>query len=317
MLKGKVFRYLAAFILALIGIIIVLVVGPEPSTKFGQLWNSVGFGFIVSGVASVFRELFILKTETDETAETIANKTINLLDNHPIGTKGLKMAVKERRGYSGYYNWATTMGFQNLFFAGRSVLHRIDSDLKIRNLSSVEEALLKKLEAGSCVTILFLDPRSNLIERLAKEEGQTKRQLLSDIAFSIGATSRLFQLVKDKQWKPPTELDIRVYDEVPHFAYHQEDDKILVGFYFAESKGSKSAAFEVIDGDTRQFFENHFETICIRANDTSLLKITPHSLTASFNVNLYKELYKSLQNELGKRRTDGLIKGRIDTAEDD
>jgi hypothetical protein len=315
--RGKALRYLSAVILALVGIIIVFLAGPDPSTPLRQLGSSLGFGFVISGIASIFRELFILKTETDETATTIANKTIELLDDHPIGTKGLKMVVEERRGYDGYYDWVTRTGRQELFFAGRSVLHRINRDLGIRKLGLAENALLKKLEDGSSVTILFLDPRSDLIERLANEEGQTKRQLLSDIAYSIGTTSRLYHLVKDKQWKPPAELHIRVYDEVPNFAYHQEDDKILVGFYFAKAIGSTSAAFEVIDDDTHKFFQDHFETICFRASNANLLEITPHGPSASFNNKFYKELYRSLVADLGKKRTDGLIAGTIDSSKDD
>ncbi len=314
--RGKALRLLSAIVLSLIGILTVVVIGPEPSTREAELLNSLGFGFIVSGVATLFREWFVLKTETDESSDIIATKTVNLMRDTPIGTKGLKMVVEERRGYDGYYNWVTATGRQELFFAGRSVLHRIHSDLSLRKLGSAEEALAKKLEDNGCVHVLFLDPRSNLIERLAKEEGQTKKELLSDIAFSLGVTYRLYELLNDKKWKPPAELHIRVYDEVPNFAYHQEDSKILVGFYFAKAIGSTSAAFEVIDNDTCEFFRNHFETIFYRSNNTSLLDITPHAPTATFNGRFYKVLYKSLVQDLGKKRTDGLIAGIIDPSED-
>ncbi len=317
MLKGKVFRFLSSTILALIGIVIVLVIGPEPSSPLGQLGNSLGFGFIISGMASVFRESFIIKTETDETADAIAKRTLEMMQETPVGTKGLRMVAEERRGFDGYYSWVTAMGHQELFFAGRSVLHRISSDLGLRELGCAEKALAKKLDDGCSVTILFLDPRSDLIERLAKEEGQTKRQLLSDIAFSLGVCSRLYELVKEKKWRPPAELHIRVYDEVPNFAFHQENEKFLVGFYFARAIGSTSAAFEVIDPETRKFFKDHFDTICFRANNAHLLEISPHTPIAAFNSRFFNVLYKSLVKDLGKSRTDGLVGGYIDPSRDD
>ncbi len=314
--KGKALRLLSAIVLSLIGILTVVVIGPEPSTREAELPNSLGFGFIVSGVATLFREWFVLKTETDESAEVIAAKTLDLMKDTPVGTKGLKMVTDERRGYSGYYSWPTVTEPQELFFAGRSVLNRINNDLLNLHFGNAEEVLARKLKDGSSITVLFLDPRSNLIERLADEEGQSKMELLSDIAFSVGVCSRLYPLLRNTQLRPSAELHIRVYDEVPNFAFHREDKKIIVGFYFATSIGSTSAAFETIDDETGKFFQGHFDTVCFRSKNSRLLEIAPQTMAARFNSNLYEILCSSLVKDLGKRRAEGLIAGAIDPTKD-
>ena len=311
MTKSKVFRFLSAFIFGLIGTVMVMGVGLEPVGVVSQVISSLGFAFIISGISTIFRDLVILKPETDETSETTARKTVELLQSQPINPKGLKMIIAKRRGYDGYYNWLTVTSPQELFFAGRAVLHRIQNDLDNRNLGTVEKILLRKLEEGGNITILFLDPRSDIIDRLALEEGQSKKQLLSDIAFSLGVCARLYKTIDRRRWRPPTELHIRVYDEVPYFAYHKEDNKAIVGFYYAKSVGSTSAAFEVQDLETLKFFQSHFDIICDRAQKTNILEISTRQPVIDFNRAFYAQLYNSLVQNLGKRATDGLVSGKM------
>ncbi len=311
MAKSKVFRFLSAFIFALAGTIMVMAVGLNPDEVVPQVISSLGFAFIISGTSTIFRDLFILKTETDETSEMTARKTIEFLQNQTVNPKGLKMIATKRRGYDGYYNWLTVTTAQELFFAGRAVLHRIQNDLDNRNVGSLEKILARKLEEGGNVTILFLDPRSDIINRLAQEEGQSKKQLLSDIAFSLGICSRLHRLIEGRRWRPPTELHIRVYDEVPYFAYHKEDNKAIVGFYYAKAIGSTSAAFEVQDLETLKFFQSHFDIICDRAQNTSILEITTRQPVAEFNSTFYVELYDSLVESLGRKATEDLVSGKV------
>ena len=311
MTKSKVFRFLTAFIFALIGTVMVMGIGLEPAGVVPRVISSLGFAFIISGISTVFRDLVILKPETDETSEMTARKTIELMQNQPINPRGLKMIVSKRRGYDGYYNWLTVTTAQELFFAGRAVLHRIQNDLDNRNVGTVEKILARKLEEGGNITILFLDPRSDIINRLAQEEGQSKKQLLSDIAFSLGVCSRLYKLIENRRWRPPTELHIRVYDEVPYFAYHKEDTKAIVGFYYAKSVGSTSAAFEVQDLETLKFFQGHFDIICDRAQKTNILEISTRQPVADFNGAFYVELYDSLVQNLGKKATDELVSGKL------
>lgn|GEM_PF-1358652 len=311
MTKSKVFRFFSALIFLLAGMVMVLLVGLEPEGLTLRIVSSLGFAFIISGISTIFRDFFILKTETDETSEITARKTIELMQSQPIDPKGLKMIASKRRGYDGYYNWLTVTSPQELFFAGRAVLHRIQNDLDNRNIGPLEKILTRKMSEGGNITILFLDPRSDIIDRLASEEGQSKKQLLSDIAFSLGVCSRLNKLIHGKRWRPPTELHIRVYDEVPYFAYHKEDNIAIVGFYYAKSVGSTSAAFEIQDLETMKFFQSHFEIIYDRAQKTNILEVSTRQPIADFNSSFYLELYDSLVNNLGKKATDELISGKM------
>ncbi len=310
MTKSKVFRFLSTLIFLLAGLVMVLWVGLDPIGMAQRIISSLGFAFIISGISTIFRDLVILKPETDETSELTARKTVELLQNQPIEPKGLKMIASKRRGYDGYYNWLAVTSPQELFFAGRAVLHRIQNDLDNRNIGPLENLLARKMDEGGNITLLFLDPRSDIIDRLASEEGQSKKQLLSDIAFSLGICVRLHKLIHGKRWKPPTELHIRVYDEVPYFAYHKEDNKALVGFYYAKSVGSTSAAFEILDMETLKFFQSHFDIIYDRAQKTDILEVSTRQPVAEFNSAFYLELYDSLVNNLGKKATDELISGK-------
>src|SRR5262249_24088383 len=163
---------------------------------------------------------------------------------------------------------------QELFFAGRSVLHRIDADIRARTGGSAEEILLRRLKENSKIRILFLDPRTDILNRLAKEEGQTLQAMLGDIATSIGICRRLFDLVLQDfpALQHGAELTIRIYDRVPYFAYHKQDDDVVVGFYFLSTKGSSSAAYEIIDEQTKQVFGDHFIHIMYEAATTTLVE---------------------------------------------
>ncbi|WP_188197128.1 hypothetical protein [Nonomuraea sp. SYSU D8015] len=144
------------------------------------------------------------------------------------------------------------------------------------------------------IRILFLDPRSELIPRLAKEEGQQDRQMLSDIGVSLDVCERLFHLLQNKPASPRAQLHIRVYDEVPHFAYHRDNDQVIVGFSFATALGSASAAFEVIDVQSQRFFEERFTSIFERASQGRILEVSPHGPHAHFNAALVNDLRKSI-----------------------
>jgi hypothetical protein len=74
---------------------------------------------------------------------------------------------------------------QDLFFAGRSVLHRIDADIRARTGATAVDVILRRLKERSRVYILFLDPRIDIIARLADEEGQTLSAMLGDL-FVVG-----------------------------------------------------------------------------------------------------------------------------------
>jgi hypothetical protein len=73
-----------------------MAVGVDPEGDVARVASSLGFAFIISGISTIFRDLVILKPETDETSEMTARKTIELMQNQPINPKGLKMIASKR-----------------------------------------------------------------------------------------------------------------------------------------------------------------------------------------------------------------------------
>lgn len=299
-------RLLFSIVMMLAGAVLVLIAG---AGKIGALVNGLGLSLIVAGVVAAFRELVIVRFEAGETTDAIATK----LHQRMFAERGsgVRLVSPVRRGYNGYYRWTTTNEPCALFFAGRSVLHRMRADFRDRTMYPVEEVLLAKLQQGSTIRILFLDPRSDLIPRLAHEEGQTEESMLSDLAVSLGICHRLYELINSEKSLPArAQLHIRVYDEVPHFAYHREDDDVVIGFYFLTLLGSASAAFEVIDTQTKQFFEEHFAGIFARAAGTGrILELSPHQTAPRFDAALYDELRNTLTKALGQQRCERLLAG--------
>jgi hypothetical protein len=204
---------------------------------------------------------------------------------------------------------------QELFFAGRSVLHRIDADIRKRTKTFAEDVLLRRLTEGSKIKILFLDPRTSILDRLAKEEGQRARDMLADIATSLGICRRLHALLEEQYDKlqPGAQLGIRVYDRVPYFAYHKQDDIVLVGFYFRSTIGSTSAAYEPVDDVTKRVFGDHFVQIYGDAVESALLEFDGARGRAVFDVDLFDALSRSIRSQLGDEKTDELLKGPVES----
>ncbi len=197
----------------------------------------------------------------------------------------------------------------DLFFAGRSVLHRIDDDIRARTSEGAEASLARRLQQGSRVRVLFLDPRSDLIHRLANEERQTHGQLLTDLARSIGICKRL----NDKLWgtvlPATTHLQVCVFDEVPYFAFHRSGDLFFVGFYFANALGHKSGVYEAIDQITRTFFEEHFGAILLRAESNWIIRVDQHTSKCMLNQELVDVLLTSIRKIIGTAETDRAVAG--------
>jgi len=62
-----------------------------------------------------------------EIAHGTATEVHTLFVERPPAMKGIRFLHDRRRNYSGYYSWVNDQNPQDLFFAGRSVLHRIDA----------------------------------------------------------------------------------------------------------------------------------------------------------------------------------------------
>lgn len=254
-----------------------------------------------------------------EIASETAKTTHRLFCDSPPGMTGIRLVDDTRRNYPGYYSWVNEQKAQDLFFAGRSVLHRIDADIRTRTGTSAESILFRRLKEGSKIRVLFLDPRANIVDRLAIEEGQTPQAMLGDIATSIGISRRLFDLLQDNfsSLPPAAELTIRVYDRVPYFAYHKQDDQVIVGFYFLSAKGSSSAAYELIDGKTKEVFGDHFVGMLSTAATSTLVEFDGARGRPTIDEALFTDLEDCLRraDRLGEEKAAELLNPRASSSE--
>lgn len=305
-MKGnQLIRLLFSVLLIPIGAVIILL--SEEGTT-GILFSNLGLAFIVTGVVSTFHEGIIRRLENNETACAVANEVHDKLKETPLSATGIKLVSSVRKGYSGYYQWSLDNDTNEMFFAGRSVLHRIDADFRERLIGTAESLIARRLSEGASFKIIFLNPLSGLIRRLAEEEGQTENQLLSDVAISLGICQRLHEIIKADKLPNQANLDIRVFDEIPYFAYHRVNDHVIIGFYFSSLLGHASAAYEVVDRQTKEFFGEHFLSIYQRASDEYLLKIDQHSRKPKLNIRLINQLRERLIDKIGAEKTNELMR---------
>ncbi|MGD0073251.1 MAG: hypothetical protein ABSD31_02800 [Candidatus Binataceae bacterium] len=245
----------------------------------------------------------------DDIASRTANGVHELFCQRPPGLTGMRLGTAVRRNFEGYSNWITQTKPQELFFAGRSVLHRIDAHIRSRTASCAEDILLRRLKEGSQIKVLFLDPRTGIVERIAAEEGQTLQAMLGDVTRSLGICLRLDSLLQTEFAALPAnaELSIRVYDRIPYFAYHKQGDDVLVGFYFLSYKGSTSAAYELVDDVTKEVFGDHFAKIHSETTASSLVEFEGARGRPAFNGRLVAELRHCLSEKLGTDKVDELL----------
>ena len=243
----------------------------------------------------------------------MANEVHEKLREAPLTTAGIRLVSSVRKGYSGYYLWAVDNTSTDLFFAGRSVLQRIETDFHSREIGAIEQVLLRRIREGCVIRIMFLDPRSDLVERLAIEEGQTTDQMLIDLAKSVGVVVRLSNLLcAQYSLSAPAKLQIRIYDEVPYFAYHRVADEAIVGFYFSSALGHASAAYELVDPQTQSFFEGHFLSMFERARDGNLLELDRHRGEVNLSHETIQSIKKSLEGKLGAELTEQLVGSAVE-----
>lgn len=305
MQKGKILRVTFSVTMILAGLVMSLW---DLTGKTGEVLSNFGLAFVIAGVASMFRDLALMKLENEETSADISDNLEKKLSKFFPPKSGIQLVADVRRGWEGYYLWATTTRTQELFFAGRSVLHRINQDFKERSLPDAEDVIFRKLTEGCEIRILFLDPRTNIIGRLAKEEGQDLDKMLEDIATSLGICKRLYNLLSKNNVTARAFLSIRVYDEVPYFAYHKVDNTVNAGFYFSTTLGHQSSAYEIIDEKNKKLFSGHFTSIHDRAEKTYILELPiHHRTTPKFNYRLFQEIFESISGTLGEEKTRQLM----------
>lgn len=297
-------RVLFSVIVGLVGALLVTL---KPSPPAHRLFSDVGLALIVAGIVSAFHEAVIKRIEGDEAAREISEHVHRKLRDFQFTTSGIRLVSPVRKDFEGYYEWAVGANPEQMFLAGRSVLHRVDHDLRKRSLGAAEVMLARRLHEGSTIRIMFLDPRSNLIPRLAQEEQQTTETMLSHLATSIGVSLRLYNKLKGVEFPNRAQLDICLYDEVPYFAYHAVGDQVLVGFYFASALGDASGVYELVDVPTRKFFEGHFHPMLWRARAAQKLLVALERGVPTLNQQLLSNIRLFLETQLPKEQVEQLF----------
>lgn len=309
--KNQIIRIVFSVALALFGVVMTLIDAEGEKTK--AFLDNVGLALIVAGVFATFREGVLARFKADDSTDfskLIANEVYNKLLETPLDGTGIQLVAKTRKEYRGYCSWTIPGKSQELFFAGRSVLHRIDADFRSRKIGKAEQVIAKCLLEGSQVRIMFIDPRSDLVARLAKQEKRHPTELLSDIAYTVGVCERLHECLKSKTLPIRAKLEIRVSNEIPYFAYHKVDNRMIVGFYFSSTvRNDQSPAFEVVNEETKRYFEEHILSNFERAEDGIVLDVNEHRKRVHLNNDLIRKLRTFLEQNLEAETAGKLLRG--------
>jgi hypothetical protein len=209
------------------------------------------------------------------------------------------MLSEVRRGHPSFHEWKLETKPQTLLFAGHSVLHRIQKDFKDKKLASVEEAIRDKLLENSTIRILFLDIRWDLLDTVAKGEGQSGTSIRVDIATTLGVCKKIWERMKGE--KLPGTIEIRRCRELVQYAFQymecseKGESKMLCGLYFAGRIGAESPLLLVEGSKIQDFFLQHFKTVFNDPKRSELLLIYSNEGTEKrFDHDYYKKCKKSL-----------------------
>jgi len=301
-----------AFSVLLIPLGAVFILLSTGNSREQVLILNVGIALVVAGIVSTFHETVLSQLDSDankNAPETIANRVVEKLERRPFPAVGIQLLDSVRSHFDGYFHWTVHEAAEALFFAGRSVLHRIDSDVRRRGLGSAEEAMVLRMQRGATIRVLFMDPRSDLIARVAHDENRNERHVREDLCYSLGVCRRLYQRLQEAPHLAGS-VAICLYDEIPYFAYHQVGDETIIGFYFAPQMGHTSGAYRVLDGQTQLFFRNHFDFLFAKATDTWIVKKALNADSVSWNEELFQALRGSLCQTLGEPLVNDLLEGR-------
>lgn len=280
--------------LAAFGLILILLSsGINSASLWASFLSNLGLACAVAGIVSVFHIVVIEQFDRDELAIAIAGQ----ISRQIAALKDSLRLISDARHDCDKYNLWIVNRSADLFMAGRSVLHRIDANLKKDDVdNSIIHHLIRRLREGSSITVLLMDPRSPFIDKVAEEEGHSKTEIFKDIETSLDICKQLKDQLADKVL--PGRLSIRVYDNFPYFSYHKHDDMMIVGFYFLSFKGENSPAYEVIDEKTKSLFERHFEKIYI--NSKPIIENSQKNSRVIWHASLFGELGTFIGRELGR-----------------
>ncbi len=287
-------RYLIASLTSAVGVIIALLsiffAGPV-----SNLIQSLGLALVVTGSVTAYQEalfarmrkeelkanidkvLEVTKEGFDGAKEELKTSTDRVLQATKEGFArefeilkgpGIYMLSSERRRNSRYHRWLLEKSPQKIFFAGHSILHRVEADFKSLGITA-QEALKQKVAEGSTIRILFLDPTWSFLNQIAKDEGQQPTSLRTDLATTVGICKNLWDSLEEKNLAG--NIEIRTCTELIQYAFHHvtchetNEEDMLVGFYFAGKLGMNTPLFVVKNEQVKDVFEVHFHTVFGRA----------------------------------------------------
>ncbi|MBD3337805.1 MAG: hypothetical protein GF353_01765 [Candidatus Lokiarchaeota archaeon] len=253
--KNFLLRLASSVILFLMGSLTVALTKDVTTVTLFVL-QQFGIAIMVAAAVSIILEILQekWKKEPEEISEFFTSRGIQLL-------------TAVRQGDPRYHRWVLETSAQDIFFAGRSVLHRIQFDFEERNLPNLEKIFIRKLNEGSKIKILLCHPLWELIDNLARSENSTPEKIRNDLKTSFDIINKLWEKLKDDQERYRGEIEIRLYKELIQYAYHRiqsidsEDIVMYVGMYFSRKQGCRSPLFEVFEKSIQREFEEHFANV--------------------------------------------------------
>ena len=153
-------------------------------SRIGESFFAFGLGIIILGMIELF-DHYIPSEDFKEINDKLheIQKAIN---------PGI-VKICDSRGEFDFNKLWRDDSPKGITILGRSVLHRIQKDLKLHDPKQpIEEVIKEKLLKGSRITIIFLDPRSSFIDQLAKEEGKRKEDIIRKCWYSLQICKRLY-----------------------------------------------------------------------------------------------------------------------------
>lgn len=291
-----VIRNLLSLLMIALGVIVVL--GTATSGPHAKLWEDLGLAVAIAGIVSFFQEAILsrfskeesLRTDIDHVRKSLTGE-IQKLGGSLSGPR-IEMLAEQRHGYAGYHRWVLEREPQQLFFAGHSVLHRIQADFRVLRLKDVEDALAEKIAGGSKARVVFLDPTWDFFRKIAESENQGISKMAKDIHVSLEICRRLSEKLKTREIQG--EIEIKVCRELVQYAYQHticsasHSEEMLVGLYFAGVLGTQSPLLTVENRTMRDIFSRHFVTIFDRPTSRQLLYYSSAGV-AFFNDVLHNE----------------------------
>ncbi len=300
--RSRIIRILFAVVMLLGGVTLSLLAAGTSGTIL-VFAKGLGLGLIVTGCLSIFQEVVTSPSVTDESRRAIDRLT------RALAKPGIRIVSAKRRGEPRYYKWVLENEAQDAFFAGHSILHRVDEDFRSRGILPCEEALRQKISEGSKIRILFLDPTCKLLDDVANAGGQEPRLLRRHLVKTLEICKRLRAILGDKTY--PGELEIRTCRAIVQYAFHhvtcksRGTDEMLIGFYFVGMPGTETPVFETDNEEIRKCFSVHFRSL-FDTSSTSRRLLSYLGGCLEFDHEYFGQCVKAIAHELGDQAVERL-----------